>query len=460
MTNPSDEPEAAPPQGGFLFNVNLVFLSTIVVYGLSFLMAVLLARTLGKDGRGITALFQAAVTLGFAFLSLGIATAAVYFVSRRQFSGRQAMETALTITLASLAITAAGVAVVGLAFADPLAEQDVPYWMALVAVPALVQFRALEAVLRGQGRFGAMNLIEITLPLTMLVFLGVTEIIWGLTVYRAIVAWSLACLPPVFIGYVMLGSRDWPRRLADANLLTPAVHFGVQGQAGNLIQLLNYRLDSYLVLWLVNAGGVGLYAVAVSFSEGLWFIANSVAVVLMTNLTAGEDEYAARMTPLVCRNTLLVTAAGAAAAAAVSPLLIPAVFGADFEDSVLPFVLLLPGTVALAGAKVLSAYIFSRGLPLINARIALISLIVTLLLDLALIPLFEVAGAAAGASLGYCLSLALSAAAYRRLSGAPIAEALAPRLADARLYLDGINSLSQRLLRGRREVEPRISENP
>jgi O-antigen/teichoic acid export membrane protein len=332
--------------------------------------------------------------------------------------------------------------------------------MAIVAVPALVQFRSLEAVLRGQGRFGAMNLIEITLPLTMLAFLGLTEVIWGLTVYRAIVAWSLGCLPPVLIGYAMLDLRHWPRRLADISLLKPAVHFGVQGQASNLIQLLNYRLDSYLVLWLVNAGGVGLYAVAVSFSEGLWFIANSVAIVLMTNLTAGEDEYAARVTPLVCRNTLLVTAAGAAGAAVVSPLVIPAVFGADFEESVVPFVLLLPGTVALAGAKVLSAYIFSRGLPLINARIALISLIVTLLLDLALIPPFEVAGAAAGASLGYCLSLALSALSYRRLSGAPIAEALTPRLSDTHLYRDGLNSLAERLLHGGRRVDRRISENP
>jgi stage V sporulation protein B len=460
MTNPSDEPAASTPQGGFLLNVNFVFLSTIAVYGLSFLMAVLLARTLGKDGRGITALFQAAVTLGFAFLSLGIATAAVYFVSRRQFSGRQAMESALSITLISLAITAAAVAVTALAFGDELADEEVPYWMAMVAVPALVQFRSLEAVLRGQGRFGAMNLIEITLPLTMLLFLGLTEVIWGLTVYRAIVAWSLACLPPVLIGYAMLDSRHWPRKLADTSLLKPAVHFGVQGQASNLIQLLNYRLDSYLVLWLVNAGGVGLYSVAVSFSEGLWFIANSVAVVLMTNLTAGEDEYAARVTPLVCRNTLLVTAAAAAGAAVVSPLVIPAVFGADFEDSVVPFVLLLPGTVALAGAKVLSAYIFSRGLPLINARIALISLIVTLLLDLALIPPFDVAGAAAGASLGYCLSLALSALSYRRLSGAPIADALTPRLSDGHLYLDGLNSLAERLLHGGRKVDRRISENP
>ena len=43
----------------------------------------------------------------------------------------------------------------------------------------------------------------------------------------------------------------------------------------------------------------------------MWFIANSVGVVLLTNLTASDDEAAARMTPVVCRNTLLVTAVAA-----------------------------------------------------------------------------------------------------------------------------------------------------
>ena len=95
------------------------------------------------------------------------------------------------------------------------------------------------------------------------------------------------------------------------------MRFGVQSQLSNLIQLLNYRLDSYLVLFFVNTSGVGLYAVAVSLSEGMWFIANSVAIVLLTNLTAGDEDYAARMTPLVCRNTMLVTGLAALPAAAI-----------------------------------------------------------------------------------------------------------------------------------------------
>ena len=370
MVRPSDGPPGAGlPGGGFLLNVNLVFVSTVASYGLGFMAAVLMARSLGDEGLGVTALYRNAVTLGFAFFSLGIATAIVYYVARRDFTPREATEAGLTVTLIATALTGLGVFITRIAFGDDLAAKDLPYWLAIVAVPAVIQFRVVEGVLRAQGRFGAMNLLEVSLPLSILLALAFVEATAGLTIRSTVVAWTLAMLPPLVLGYGMLGLAHWPRRPALGRLLWQSTHFGVQGQLSNLIQLLNLRLDSYLVLWLVSSAGVGIYAVGVSLSEGMWFIANSVGVVLLTNLTASDDESAARMTPLVCRNTLLVTGAAAIAAGAVSPVVIPAIFGSEFDDSVLPFVWLLPGTVAAAGTKILAAYVFSRGRPLINARV-------------------------------------------------------------------------------------------
>jgi O-antigen/teichoic acid export membrane protein len=446
MVRPSDGPPGAGlPGGGFLLNVNLVFISTLASYGLGFLVAVLMARALGDEGLGVTALYRNAVTLAFAFFSLGIATAVVYYVGRRDITPRQASEAGLTVTMAATALTGIGVLITYAAFREDLAAKDLPYWLALVAVPAVIQFRVVEGVLRAQGRFGAMNLLEVSLPLSILTALALVEVSSGLTIESTVVAWTLALVPPVVLGYAMLGTTHWPRRPATGALLWQSSRFGVQGQLSNLIQLLNLRLDAYLVLWLVNSAGVGLYAVAVSLSEGMWFIANSVGVVLLTSLTASDDETAARMTPVVCRNTLLVTGAAAVAAAALSPLLVPAIFGSEFDGSVLPFVLLLPGTVAAAGTKILAAHVFSRGKPLINAQVAAAVLAITIVGDLVLIPPFEVPGAAAASSLAYGCGLALTALAYRRISGGPIAACLLPRPSDLPLYVDGVRSLAGRL---------------
>src|SRR5690606_21723083 len=125
-------------------------------------------------------------TLAFAFFSLGIATAVVYYVGRRDITPREASEAGLTVTLAATALTGVGVLIAYLAFHDDLAARDLPYWLALVAVPAVVQFRVVEGVLRAQGRFGAMNLLEVSLPLCILVALGVVEMTNGLTVENTV----------------------------------------------------------------------------------------------------------------------------------------------------------------------------------------------------------------------------------------------------------------------------------
>jgi O-antigen/teichoic acid export membrane protein len=173
-------------------------------------------------------------------------------------------------------------------------------------------------------------------------------------------------------------------------------------------------------------------------------MANSAAVVLLTNLTAGDDEYVARMTPLVCRSTLLLTGSAALASAAVSPVVIPLVFGSGFDDAVVPFLCLLPGTVALSGGKILSAYVFSRGRPTINAVIAVVTLIVTVVADFILIPWLDVTGAAIGATIAYSVSLTLTTIAYQRLSGASIFKALVPQPSDAGIAFEAVRGIAAR----------------
>src|SRR5581483_3785862 len=108
---------------GFLLNVNLVFAGNVTSAGLSFLIAVLLARALGPEGHGVTSLYQGAVNLGYMLLSMGIASAAVYFVARRDLAPRDLLEAGLSLTLLAAAAAALGVLVAYLLFNDKLVDE-------------------------------------------------------------------------------------------------------------------------------------------------------------------------------------------------------------------------------------------------------------------------------------------------------------------------------------------------
>ena len=431
----------------FFFNVNLVFIAYVANFLLAFLVRVLVTRALGADGLGSFTLFLLTVSISAAVLGLGVSVSTIYHIGKRTFSLRDILSNSQSVVLGSLVVSGALVGLTALTFGDRLDREGVPYWLFVVAVPLFVNFNILTAILQGTGRFLAMNLVILLRPLGLVFLVVAGMAAGGLDVRGVLVFWTVSSFLTMAAGLALVGLRHlhlptalrprWP-------VLKEQVRFGMQGQAGNLLQLLNYRLDSFLVLAFVNAAGVGIYAVGVAVSESVWFVANAVAVVLLPRLTHADPEDAARLAPVVCRNTLLVSLAAATGVAALSPVLVEAIFGGEFGPSVTAVYWLLPGTVALAGTKILASYVFSRGKPLINSYIALVTLAATVLFDLLLIPPFGVPGAAAASSIAYSLSLVLSLAVYSRMSGRGVWEAVLVRGSDLQMYLDAARTLRAR----------------
>jgi O-antigen/teichoic acid export membrane protein len=80
---------------------------------------------------------------------------------------------------------------------------------------------------------------------------------------------------------------------------------------------------------------------------------------------------------------------------------IPLVFSPAFAASYLPMILLLPGSALLGASAVLSNELVARGFPGTVSLAALAAFLLTVVLDLALIRAFGMAGAAVASSLAY-----------------------------------------------------------
>ena len=431
-------PDPAGAGPGFLGHVNLVFLTYVANAALAFGVAVLVARALGPEGRGVYALFLLSASITQAVLSLGMGVAAIYELGKRAATLSRVVANSQHVALAAAVVSGLLVLLAWPVLGDTLLDHDAPFWVFAFAVPLFVNYAVLTAVLQGASRFVAMNAVVIAQPLVLLGLVAGGMAIGDVDTTAALVFWSIATLAATLLALALLGRPalrpaellrvDWPS-------LRRQLTFGAKGQLGNLAQLLNYRLDQYIVLLFVSTAGVGIYAVSVTISQSVWFIPNAVAAVLLPRLTATDEADAARTTPLVCRNTLLVSALAALGLGAVSPWLVEGFFGAAFASSLRPLIWLLPGTVALAGSKILTSYIFSQGRPLTNSLITVAALVVTLAADFLLIPPFGVTGAAIASSLAYGAHFALTLAAYRRLSGGSIWEAVVVRGDDLRWYV-------------------------
>ena len=432
----------------FLRDINLVFFTYVANYLLAFVLSILVARGLGADGRGVYEITLLTISIAQAVMSLGVGVASLYYIGKKTYATGDLLSNGQFMVLVSAALSGLLVLLAAGTFGPRLLEENMPYWIFVFGVPLLLNFNLLTTFLQAHNRFLAMNSLTLLRPLVMVALLIGGLVLGRLNTTNVLVIWSIATLAAVVLGLVLLGIRNihlptvlWP----NWSVLKAQMRFGVQGQLGNVLQLLNYRVDKYIALAFVGMSGVGIYGVGVGVTESIWFIANAVAVVLLPHLTSAKEEEAAAFTPVACRNTLFLSLIAAAGLGVVSLPLVPLFFGDEFSHSVVAIWWLLPGTVALAGTKILASYIFSRGKPLINSYITIATLAVTLVCDFALIPFFGVPGAAAASSVAYSTSLVLSLIVYQRLSGQSPWGAIFVKGSDLRMYLETARNARARL---------------
>lgn len=441
--------EQGESRGGFFFNVNLVFLSQIATYGLAFALRIVLARGLGDSGLGTYSLFFLAVIVAGGIVNLGVGLGNIFFLNKGTHSYRVLLASTLFVLAVTSVLTWVLVAAYGLIAEPQLFVSGRAFWLYAAALPAVVAYVLLTSFLHGSSRFLALTTVAVSQGLSGVLMAGGLYAAGVLDVFSALAAWAgsflladLLALAFVGVRRVDLGGALWPRW----RVLKDQVRYGAQGQIANLAQLFNYRLDQFLVAAFISRAAVGHYTVAVGLGESVWWISSAVAMVLLPRLTRMDPERAREMTPLLSRNTLLVSIGGAAVLMAASPVLIRVLFGSAFTPATLPLMLLMPGVVAASATRVLGSYLFSQGRVIYNTYATFIALGVTVALDLILIPTLDVPGAAIASSIAYVASLAATLYWYRRVSGGSVWEALIVRPADLRLYRDLLQRLRGRAL--------------
>jgi O-antigen/teichoic acid export membrane protein len=459
LTVESGEPVAVPPSGdveraGLLFSVNVVFLSQIAIYGLAFLLRVLLARGLGDDGLGTYSLFFNAALIAGGVANLGVGLGNVYFLNKGTYTYSTLLSNSLFVLGASSLVTWVFLIAYGLLVETELFVSGGSYWVYAVALPAVVGYVLLTSFLHGESRFPALSTVAIVQGLAGIVIVGWLYAVDELTVFGAVSGWALSFLIADVLAMMLIGVR----RVNPVAVLRPRwdalreqIRYGAQGQIANLAQLFNYRLDQFLVAAFVSRAGVGQYAVAVGLAESVWWLSSSVALVLMPRLTEMSREEANETVPVACRMTLLASVLASVALVAVSPLAIDMLFGNEFSPAQWPLVLLMPGIVAASATRVLGSYLFGQGRIIYNTYATFIALGLTIGLDFALIPLLEVEGAAIASSIAYTASLGATLYWYGRVSGGSVSEVLVFRAGDIKSIRVGVKRVVDRLT-GKRDA--------
>lgn len=437
---PADEsPQRRPLVGGAAMGA--ASRGTVAVTGA--LTTVLVARLLGDEGAGSFAIALTIVYVLTVLSTLGLEHGIAYYVSSGRWTARSAFATALRVSAAiGLLGAALGVAA---RLALPSAFGDLSLALCAVAAGALPFALAWfygSYVALSDDHYEAFVLPPAIQSAVGLLLVAALAIPFGLA--GAVV--GVAVSHVLTAGVTVAMSRR--RGLSDAGEHHPtraqlrrALSFGVKGYAGNALQVLNYRVDFFILSAVTSAAAVGHYSVAVAMTTVLWLLPQALADVLFPRVAAlsadghaSADEQRAFVEAKSVRHTALLVAVSTVVLAVGIVLLAVPVFGEDFRDAIDLGLIRLPGVALLGIAGILSATVLGRGHPEYGLYTALIVTPSTMALYALLIPSLEATGAALASSLSFAISFALSLLFYRRATGRSALPLLVPTRSELHDY--------------------------
>jgi O-antigen/teichoic acid export membrane protein len=190
------------------------------------------------------------------------------------------------------------------------------------------------------------------------------------------------------------------------------------GHLSNIINFFNYRLDIWFVSYYNGIAQLGFYSLAVSISQMLLMISNPISSVLFPYLSEQEKENnKINMFAFFSRiNTFLILILSIVFFF-LGKYFIPLLYGAEFIGSLEVFKIMVIATFFMGITKVIATYIASVNKIKYNLFATIIGFVITLLLNLILIPRYGIIGAAVSSLLAYLSILLFVYCKVRKITG-------------------------------------------
>ncbi|MCZ6704100.1 MAG: polysaccharide biosynthesis C-terminal domain-containing protein [Ignavibacteria bacterium] len=392
--------------------MNLILKSseTILYQGLSNLInlfsGVIIARALGPGGRGLYAVILMIHVLLSTIVSMGIGNANIYHIGKKKYSLNVIYNNSVFFTIV------AGFSTIGLVYIlsygfqfEKLIGLPRVYFLSISwLVPFTLFFSYLNSIFLGLHKIKIFNAINLSKSILFLVsvvclvmLLQLDQI--GILISLFVTEISICILSVYF--YFQVDRGGLKRIKWRPEIFKDSMIFGFKGHLGTAIQILNYRMDVFLLALFLVPEEIGYYAIAFGLVERILIIPNAISQIFLSASSSLNSNDSNHITPKVTRVTLFSVTILALIVFIFSKLIIKSLFGIAYLPGLKSLWILLPGMIFLSLYKVMSSSFTGQGRPEIASYAAFTALIVNISGNLILIPMIGIEGAALTSTLTY-----------------------------------------------------------
>jgi O-antigen/teichoic acid export membrane protein len=368
-------------------------------------LVVLLTRLLGTEGYGLYTALLVIPTLVVSFFQMGIRPTTVFLLGSSKEDEHEIVSAMLTVlvftSLLGITFSFGAYLLTGTHGYTPML-----IGMALVTIPMRLANR--------------MNWLT---GLLTLVIAGILVYVLRLGLFGAVLSLLLGNAVVALNAFFLLKKRFRIRISLHNKLILRMLGKGVFYALSFLTIQLNYRIDVVLLKVLSSPSEIGIYSLGVSVAELLWQIPLAVGVVVMSRTANSTDLQAINQsTARLLRISLVAGLALSAGIVALSPLVVPLVFGSGYIPSVRVMQTIMPGILMIIVFRILSGQLAGAGRPDAALKAFAPALVLNVALNYLWIPQYGANGAVMATNLSYSLASVVYLFIFSRISGMPVKE--------------------------------------
>lgn len=381
------------------------FASKVLYALVSIVASIIIARILGPAGKGEYTIVLLVSSMVVSLGSMNIGDTAIYFFNKKKINLGTILASNSMFILSSSLIYAAIVFCLWKLDLLPWNELSRPYliFFACLLIPLIFLRVHLLDILRCNRQFNAYNYLFLAQPLIYLIVVIFFVYFLNLHVIGVLLSYTITLLIIVALSLLFIFSQSKISLELDLSYMKAGLYYGLKGHVGNIFQKFNTRLDQFFISPYWGIAMLGNYSVAVTLSELIFYIPDSIGIITLTSIAGSEKEEAEHLTAKSLRITVALTLILIGLLYLVARPGVLLLYGAAFEPAVRAIYYLLPGIFFVGISKILSKYFSGAGHPEINTYTSTVSSAATIILCIVLIPEFGIIGAAVASSLAYAL---------------------------------------------------------
>lgn len=435
----------------FAKNSFITFVIRVVTAIFTVVISVIIARVLGPSGQGIYSVAVLFPSLLLVFTSFGLNSTVSYFLAKGEYPQQQILGTSVIlnflISIFAILLGAATIFFFGDRFFPDI--ERVYLFLSLSLAPLIVFFGLGCQAFLGLQKFNKYNFFSIFQSGLFLFFVAILLLTmhFGVTVTILSQAFSYFIAIIVLSFFIIKETKGIDFRL-NTKYLKEYFLYSVKGHLGSIFDFLHTRIDLFLINFFINPFSAGVYFASVKLAEGIWIFSASINTVLFPKLASEKDPQKLKeLTPLVCRNILFLSFLLIIFLFIFSKWLIVFLYSEEYLGAVLPFRILLVGTLAVCGYSTLASDLGARGKPLLSTYAIGISVLLNIILNLFWIPRWGINGAALATTISYAAMFLVATAIYVKVSKNKLRDIIFIKKEDFIFYKDLFFAIKAKLIK-------------